>query len=466
MNSLISVLVVVVCGGTLFVLPAEAPGALATCVVVSIPTIAILMRDREQKSFLMKVFILGLLVRIVIATVIRAGHMEEFFGGDANTYDIFGRSLLASWHGDKYHLSIYQNFVASGASAWGMLYIVAIVYELIGRNMFAIQLINASVGSVTAIVVFHTAKHLFNNSRVSQVACLLVCFFPSLVLWSAQALKDAIIVFVLALAILCTLQLLQKMSARNVIILTICLLALLTLRFYTFYMMAAAVGGSFFIGAKSLSAQSFLGRFVAVGVVGLAFTWFGIVGYAGNQIEKYGNLEMVQTSRKDLARSESGFMKDVDVQTTEGALTAIPVGCLYLLFAPFPWQMASLRQSIALPEMIIWWLAFPLLVLGLWYGVKQRLREVSPIIIFTTMLTLAYSLVQGNVGTAYRQRSQMLVFYFIFVAVGGVILKERAEDRRAEAQRAKRELAQLQAARVLARRQGKGLQGSSTAESS
>ena len=466
MNTLIGLLAFVVCAGALFLLPNEAPGALATCVVVSIPTIIILVRNREDRRFLLRIFVLGVLVRIVIATVIRVGHMEEFFGGDANTYDIFGSSLLSSWHGDKYHLGKYQQFVSSGASAWGMLYIVAIVYEVIGQNMFAIQLINASVGSATAIVVYRSAQHLFSNSRVSQLSCLLVCFFPSLVLWSAQALKDALIVFVLALAILCTLKLLQKITVGHVVILSVCLLALLTLRFYTFYMMAAAVAGSFFIGAKSLSAQSFLGRFVAVGVVGLVFTWFGIAGYAGNQIEKYGSLQMVQTSRADLARSESGFMKDVDVQTTEGALTAIPVGCLYLLFAPFPWQLASLRQSIALPEMIIWWLAFPLLVLGLWYGIKERLREISPIVIFTTMLTLAYSLVQGNVGTAYRQRSQMLVFYFIFVAVGGVILKERAEDRRTEAQRAKRELAQLQAARQLARRQGKGLQGSTTIGSS
>jgi hypothetical protein len=143
----------------------------------------------------------------------------------------------------------------------------------------------------------------------------------------------------------------------------------------------------------------------------------------------------------------------VDVQTTSGALTAIPVGFVYLLLAPFPWQLASLRQSIALPEMLIWWFSCPLLVLGLWYAMKHRLREVSPIIIFTTMLTLAYSLVQGNVGTAYRQRSQLLVFYFIFVAVGGVILKERSEDKQRKAELAKRELAELQAARALARRQ-------------
>ena len=68
------------------------------------------------------------------------------------------------------------------------------------------------------------------------------------------------------------------------------------------------------------------------------------------------------------------------------------------------------------------------------------------------MLTLVYSVFQGNVGTAYRQRSQLLVFYFIFVAVGAIIMKERAEQRRLQQKMAKLELAEMQAARVLARR--------------
>jgi len=44
------------------------------------------------------------------------------------------------------------------------------------------------------------------------------------------------------------------------------------------------------------------------------------------------------------------------------------------------------------------------------------------------------------VGTAYRQRSQILVFYFIFVAVGAVLFKERQEDRQRE-QRLRRQAA-------------------------
>jgi hypothetical protein len=455
MNALIAVLALGVCGAAVFLAPSEAPGAIAFAIATSIPTLFLLARRQEDRVFLMRLFVLGLIVRIAVGTVIFVGHYEEFFGGDANTYDIYGRSLSAAWHGDKYHLGRYQSFVASGASAWGMLYLVAGVYEVIGRNMFAIQLINASIGASTAIVVYSTAERLFNNQRVSRLAGLLVGFFPSMVLWSSQALKDGIIVLVLALAIYCTLCLMQEVKVGHLVVLTSCLLMLLTLRFYTFYMMTAAVAGSFIIGGKKLDANGFMRRFAAVIAIGLVFTYFGVARFAGTQIDQFANLKMIQNSRKDLAKSaDSGFMQDVDVQTTEGALTAIPVGFVYLLFAPFPWQLGSLRQSIALPEMIIWWVSFPLLILGLWFSLKHRLREVAPIVIFTTMLTLAYSLVQGNVGTAYRQRSQLLVFYFIFVAVGAVIMKERSEDRQREAERARKELAELQAARALARRQG------------
>ena len=465
MNTILIVLALLVCGTVIRFIPSLAPGALAACFAVSIPTIFMMARTRDDRTFLFRLFILAVLARIVIASIIYLGNMQEFFGGDANTYHLFGQSLNQSWHGDNYHEARYLHFIQSGAGAWGMLYVVAAVYEVFGANIFAIQLINASVGASTAVVVYFVTQNLFNNTRVSKLAAVLVAFFPSLILWSSQALKDALIIMALALCILATLRLMEKITVPYLVVLGCCLAALLSLRFYIFYMMAAAVGGSFVIGMKSADARNFVQRFVAIGLIGIVFTWFGVIRFAATQFEKYGNLQMVQLSRMDQARAESGFGKDVDVQTTEGALTVIPLGLLYLLFAPFPWQLASLRQSIALPEMVIWWAAFPLLVLGWWYAVKHRLRHVAPIVLFTTMLTLAYAVFQGNVGTAYRQRSQLLVFYFIFVAVGAIIMVEKRENSRLQAKLAKQELADLQAARIRARRKGSTVQGTHTAES-
>jgi hypothetical protein len=287
------------------------------------------------------------------------------------------------------------------------------------------------LGAATAPVIFLCAKHIFNNIRVSRSSGLFAAFYPSLVLWSSQGLKDGPIVFLLAISILMTLRLGDKISLKHLVLLAGSLFALLSLRFYIFYMMVMAVGGAFLVGMRPSSARNIVQQFVMIVGLGLALTYLGVLRTASSQIETYGNLERIQLSRGDLVQTaNTGFGKDVDVSTASGALSNIPVGAAYLLFAPFPWQLLNLRQSITLPEMVVWWASFPLLVLGLWFTLKYRMRQSLPILIFTFMLTLAYSIFQGNVGTAYRQRSQLLVFYFIFVSVGYVLVKERMEDRR------------------------------------
>jgi 4-amino-4-deoxy-L-arabinose transferase-like glycosyltransferase len=386
-------------------------------------------QNKEERSFLLQLFAWGLLVRVLVSVAIFIFHAQEFFGGDAITYDFFGYAQMKAWQGDAYLEVISNNFMQGQASAWGMVKMVALVYTIIGRNTLAIQFVNSVIGAATAVLVFSCAKQVYQNTRVAKIAAMFVAFFPSLVLWSAQGLKDAPIVFCLVLAILATLRLSEKFSITYAAILVATLFAILSLRFYVFYMIAVAIGGGFLIGLQKITPTNFVRQFVVLIVVGVSLTYLGVTRSATAQFSRFGNLEAIQRSRLDLSRAGSGFGQDVDVSTTGGAISTIPIGMIYLLFAPFPWQLVSLRQSITLPEMVIWWLSFPLLVLGVWYSIRYRLRQIAPILIFTTMLSLAYSVFQGNVGTAYRQRAQLLVFYFIFVAVGLVLLKEKKEER-------------------------------------
>jgi predicted membrane protein len=321
--------------------------------------------------------------------------------------------------------------------------------------MLAIQMMNSVFGSATAVVIYLCAQQVFQNLRVARIAAITVAFYPSLVLWSAQGLKDGPTVFCLAIAILATLKLGEKLTVKYILVLVCALIFVIALRFYVFYMMSVAIAGAFIIGMQQVSATSFVRQFSAIILLGVALTYVGVTRSASVQFERYGNLQTIQRSRLDLARSaESGFGRDVDVSSTSGAISTIPIGVVYLLFAPFPWQITSLRQSITLPEMIVWWASFPLLVQGLWFAIKYRLRMISPILIFTVMLTLAYSVFQGNVGTAYRQRAQLLVFYFIFVAVGFVLMKEKREERKRRVAE-EREAANVHAAAAYKRRPGR-----------
>jgi 4-amino-4-deoxy-L-arabinose transferase-like glycosyltransferase len=428
MKALLAALTVALGAALALALPGGA-AAVLLCAACALPVALLLGRTGDgQRGFLLKIFVGGLLVRVAVGALIYAFHLQNFFGGDALTYDLFGNALCNSWRWGT-EISEVKDW-AGGGGGWGMIYLVAAVYGVTGQNMLAVQLFNSVLGAATAPVIYLCARHIFQNARVAKVAAVFVAFFPSLVLWSSQGLKDGPIVFLLAVSMLATLRLGERVNFTYVTALALAMFGIFTMRFYVFYMLAAAVFGSFLVGMRPVTSQSLARQLVVVLALGLGLTYMGVTSRAVGFAQSFGTLQAVQTSRSDLAhQANSGFGQDVDVSTASGALSAVPLGLTYLLFAPFPWQLASLRQSITLPEMVVWWASFPLLVLGAWFTMSYRLRQALPILIFTTMLTLAYSIFQGNVGTAYRQRSQILVFYFIFVAVGAILLKERREER-------------------------------------
>ncbi|HEX8501592.1 MAG TPA: glycosyltransferase family 39 protein [Pyrinomonadaceae bacterium] len=428
MNAILALSALTLAVGVSLIFPREGAAAVVFCATLAAVAGLLVSRHPTQGRFLVQVFVAALLVRLAVGVLIYYFKLQDFFGGDAFTYDYQGTTYLASWRGlwrDK------QAFGASLYRNWGMGYLVGGIYALLGRNMLAVQFFNAAVGAATAPVIFLCSRQIFQNMRVARIATLSVAFFPSLVLWSSQGLKDGPIVFLLAVVMLATLRLGERFSTKYVAVMLFALYCLLCFRFYIFYMTAAAVGGAFLIGMRPQTTRNLLRQVAIVFAIGLGLTYLGVLRTADAQLEVLGDLDAVQRSRADLATSaNSGFGQDVDVSTASGAISAVPLGMAYLLFAPFPWQLASLRQSITLPEMLAWWAAFPLLAMGIWFTIKYRLRQALPILLFTTMLTLAYSIFQGNVGTAYRQRSQILVFYFIFVAVGAVLELERRENRR------------------------------------
>src|SRR4051812_8563245 len=435
MNALLALSALTLAVSVSLIFPDVGPASVTLFAALAGATALAVSRHESESRFLVRVFVAAAIIRAAVGAFIYYFQLQDFFGGDAYTYDYLGSTLTQFWRGEMSY-AYYEDALGFYVQRnWGMPYTVGALYMVVGRNMLAVQLFNAVVGAATAPLIFLSARHIFQNLRVAKLATLSVAFYPSLVLWSSQGLKDGPIVFLLVLTMFATLKLGEKASVKYGVVLVFALYGLLCFRFYIFYMAAAAVGGAFMIGMRQQTTGSLMRQFVVILALGVSLTYMGVLRTAGNQMDTYADLERIQRSRNDLSRrANSGFGQEVDVSTASGALTAVPLGMTYLLFAPFPWQLASLRQLITLPEMIAWWVSFPLLVMGIWFTLKFRLRQALPILIFTTMLTLAYSIFQGNVGTAYRQRSQILVFYFIFVAVGAILVKERRENRKRQEQ--------------------------------
>jgi hypothetical protein len=222
----------------------------------------------------------------------------------------------------------------------------------------------------------------------------------------------------------------ERFSARYLLLFVLACLAILTLRFYVFYFVAFATLGTFVFAQRRGIIASLLTQVALVAVFLAAFSVVAREETLQRHAE-YFRLERVQVSREDLATAGSGFASEIDVSTPQGAFAAVPVGFLYLMFAPFPWAIQGVRQALTLPETLVWYSLMPALVRGIAYAIRHRFRAALPIFAFAISLTLAYSLFQGNVGTAYRQRTQITMFFFIFMGVGIVEKRRRKERLRA-----------------------------------
>ncbi|MFS8086277.1 MAG: hypothetical protein ACMG6H_11665, partial [Acidobacteriota bacterium] len=151
---------------------APADGAAATLFALPIAGLAAwgILQIDEDRRFLFRLFVSAVLVRILIGTVIYGFKLQGFFGGDAFTYDFFGNALVKVWEGNKNYQPAIDLFSANGtASGWGMLYMVGAIYKVVGRNMLAVQYVNAILGAATAPLAYLIAMELFPNKRVARI---------------------------------------------------------------------------------------------------------------------------------------------------------------------------------------------------------------------------------------------------------------------------------------------------------
>ena len=403
--------------------------SLLLVLIISVPAVLLIQRYPEKKDFLLNVFLLGLVLRLWLGLAIHIFDLRDLFGPDAFTHNNLGQRLREIWL-DMPVPDDQRTYLATSPdnTSWGMISLVAFIYLIFGQSILVAQSFCAVFGALTAPMVYFCAEKIFNNRRVSQITALSVALFPSFIIWSSQLLKDGLIVFLLVCVMTAILQLQKKFDYLVVVGLILTVFGIYALRFYIFYMVAISVVGSFFIGAGA-SIQSTIRNILVIIVLGLALTYLGVIRGAGDKLETYGNLEKIQTSREDLSSSaDSGFGEDVDVSTPTGALGAIPIGLIYLMLSPFPWQVSKLSQALVLPETFLWWALIPIMISGIGYTLKYKLREAIPILIFSLMLTISYSIFQGNVGMLYRQRIQIQVFLFMFIGVGWTLIQERREN--------------------------------------
>lgn len=282
--------------------------------------------------------------------------------------------------------------------------------------------LNCFFGALIVVFAYRIARALFSEWVATRVGWA-VCLFPSMIVWSAQTIKEPIVMLLETVALYGCVQLkLKGFSMRHAVLCALAILLMIPFRFYAAYVSVAAV-------ALTLIMPRFGKGKVSIGAsVGLAVILLpillgsGLIAQEEARLEHY-DLQYIERFRYYAATGQgsgSGVEQNFDLDTSTGFGLATAVGAAHLMLAPFPWQLggASLRMAFTLPELLVWWWLFFFAVLpGLWHCLRKRFNDIQPLLYFILGLGFLYSLTFSNIGLVYRQRAQLLPWLLIFAAV-------------------------------------------------
>ena len=339
------------------------------------------------------------------------------FAPDYDYYVAIGKDLASYWAGD---LSFPPPpLTGSGRiEGRGYFYVVGALFYLFGQWPFLPGACNALVGASLVWLVYDITMRLTRAADVALRAARFVAFFPSLILWSAVGIRDVWVLFFILVTIRETAILHERYSTAALARGVLAMLALTQFRSYLLFALALPILISFFLrGGRHFVRNTTLAMLLALGVVyadALAGT-----RVVGGRLSIEQQLQALQEMRRwSSTAADTGFAADADISTPTGALAFLPIGLFYFVFAPFPWMLGSIRQIVAMPEMLYWYTLMPAMVRGGRRLLHERRRESLFLLLLLISLSIGYAIGQGNVGTMFRHRAQVLPIFLILAAVG------------------------------------------------
>lgn len=359
----------------------------------------------------------GLLLRAGLAMVIHFNLPDWFFAPDQVTYQDVGWRTLQYLRGLGPMPWQITNTTEVGHFYWN-----AIVFYVFGNAPLAVKLANAVVGTASALLAYRLAGELAGPAPARN-ALLLTMFFPSLVLWSALDLRDPIVLLLTLALFLSVAQLRVRPTTTSFFATLLALGSLILFRDYIAVMVVfGLVGSSLISTGRGLPLNIFLGA-VLFGLAVFVYQRFGL----GSQWVESMSFESIALTRSNLAIGRTAFDPGADVSTPLQGLAFLPRGLAFFFFSPFPWQLGSALSIMTLPEQVVWYGLMPAVWLGGLYLVRKRYHVFGPVLVFVVMTSSVYALVEGNAGTAYRHRAQVLIFFLIMAGVGLELMRLKRE---------------------------------------
>jgi hypothetical protein len=391
---------------------------------------------------IMRIFWVGLGLRFGLVLTLQATGLERSLKltKDAFLYDSVGKQIA-------------EHYRTNGGTSWplrvsGVLdhlyeHFVGLTYYLTDDSMLIVRLINALAGCLVILATWRMARYI-TDAETAYRCGLWACFFPTQFYYSCLPVRDAQSTLGMTLVFLGMTAVTSSGKRTHVLALPLGLLLTAGYRTYVASVLAFLIPAGWaaaILLSRSKKKSQFVSRIALLGIIALGLT--GPAGvdrvFSTGKAAQITDLDYWNSTRQKMNRGSGALYGDDDVpeigKSIAGTIQGVAIGLYYFFVSINPTEMDSVRQWMAVPEVLIVLYMVPKLYRGFRRIMRYHRFEFISVLFVAAAITFAYSSATTNAGPLMRWRLQVVNVYIVMAAIG-MSKSYFFEDRRSSQQQA------------------------------
>ena len=375
------------------------------------------------------VLIVALVIRVAAIVLGRLVLSDQFLAIDDDTYFLMATQIAdgssVDWNADVRALS--------RSAATFVMPLTAIVY-VFGEARWPADMFVGFVGAATAATTTLLGVRLASR-RVGITAGLAVALLPSQVAWSSTTLKDPL-VWLLEVVVVVAVVVAITEERRWALPLAVAAGAMFALCFTRLHS-AVVLGWALVVAGAWLSRRWGWQPVLLALVLSIVVPSLAGAGYGGWRLV----FDAPAPSTQRLLAAEGAESAIGEAADTEGVapsgegarswiteLAHLPRGYAVTFLEPYPWERRTdARFLLAKFDTLLFYPLLALACVGAWASIT-RVSLASIVVAVVAALATVFALFEGNLGTAFRHRGELVWGVALLAAIG----VERIRSRHAE----------------------------------
>ncbi len=400
-----------------------APAATAVCVaLVAVAGMGVLIAATRALHagadgvIATRALLAGALMRVIFAAAITAA---GGFPDEIHTYHPLAADTAACWQtGGPALLSTHP--VVEHRAAY--FHLLSGAYLLLGPSIVAGRLLGGLIGLAAALLAGEVGRAI-GGARAAALAVAFVALHPEHALWSVTLSRDTLttLLVLAALAVICVAP---GRLLRGRLLLAAIPVALLTMNSF---LVAGALAATLvvLVLAEALAGAERGAVGIAIAAVGVAVAAAALV-VVGERWGPWFRPDVITAVRSRAIGTDADFLPAATFESMFDVAAFLPVGVLFVLFAPWPWEAVHLHRAAYGVLALVGAAIVVAGVVGLGAALRRRAAAAAPPVLFALVLLALLAVLEGNSGIVVRHRLPLTAV----LAVGaGVLLAGR--ERRA-----------------------------------